>query len=359
MSSSFLRYVLLGGALAVLASTAVVHGASDPEDPLLSIGEFAVVDRDEADLPYSYTYYIPHSAFEREITAVVVVVPGGGKDRVYEDAIATSRFVVRYYLHYKNLFPRPKNLSEATGLIFFSAAVPNPFPEVCEDWGLQDSDTSYARALDYNSLTVAAGDFFRPDLKYLEVFDSFLSELEKLGLVVDPRMLLTGGSAGAGWTHRFAMLHPERVRAAAPSGTSLWTMPLMEYGGSSLPYPLGIGGLEEHGIRVDLEAFKRIPFLIHMGIDDNKIPQDMLAFLRTGEDVTIAGATVEEARAYADSFGKLGPQRAESYHEQLLLLGMEATLFLCNTGHGMGNCYTEPRIMEFFNALTLSPSGWD
>lgn len=63
---------------------------------------------------------------------------------------------------------------------------------------------------------------------------------------VQPRVLMAGFSAPGVFTNRFAVLHPERVFAAAVGGPDGWPIaPVRADQGEMLPYPVGIADIEE------------------------------------------------------------------------------------------------------------------
>ena len=86
------------------------------------------------------------------------------------------------------------------------------------------------------------------------------------------RVLMQGFSASGVFTGRFALLHPERVLAAAAGGPGGWlTAPVPADQGKTLPYPVGIadlGSKELGGQPVDLAALRHVRFLFLLGDAD-------------------------------------------------------------------------------------------
>ena len=158
-----------------------------------------------------------------------------------------------------------------------------------EDWQI------YTHALDRDSLTTKRTDLARLDLQLLAMVDDTRRSLRQSGIETEEKFLIQGYSASGMFANRFAVLHPERVKAVAAGSPGGWPIaPLTAFGGETLPYPAGVADLESlTGKPFDAERFKSLPQLIVMGsVDDN----DSLDF-RDGWD--------EEPAALVDRlFGK-------------------------------------------------------
>lgn len=85
------------------------------------------------------------------------------------------------------------------------------------------------------------------------------------------QILLFGFSASGMFANRFALLHPDRVRAAAIGSPGGWPVaPVAQAEGTDLPYPLGIADVAQlTGDPVDVQAFARIPQLLFLGDEDD------------------------------------------------------------------------------------------
>src|SRR2546425_366895 len=72
------------------------------------------------------------------------------------------------------------------------------------------------------------------------------------------------------FTNRFAMLHPERVKAAAFGSPGGWALaPIPSWKGKSLRYPIGTADFEAvSGAKLDLERLKKVPLFLFMGSED-------------------------------------------------------------------------------------------
>lgn len=100
----------------------------------------------------------------------------------------------------------------------------------------------------------------RSDLGLLALADAMAADR---GLDCD-RLALFGFSGGAQFVHRFAMLHPARVRAAVAASAGWYLMP-----GLDLPWPYGLG--EGTPVAVRRRAALAVPITVMVGDQDMRI----------------------------------------------------------------------------------------
>lgn len=154
--------------------------------------------------------------------------------------------------------------------------------------------------------TFAYGDWTNPEQVaregpyYLPRLAQILDELpDRIGHPIEPQVALYGFSRGAQLAGRFALLYPERVKAAVLLSAGTYTLPLAEAAVDSipraLPYPFGIADLAERFGRVlDLPAVRHVPFWIAVGTEDNDptaVPAQWSPFL--------GASRLERARRFA------------------------------------------------------------
>ena len=135
-----------------------------------------------------------------------------------------------------------------------------------EDWRI------YTHALDRDVLTTERVDLARLDLQLLAMMDVARSSLAAEGILTDEKFLMQGYSASGMFANRFTVLHPERVKAVAVGSPGGWPIvPVAQFEGERLEYPIGIADLETlTGQPFDSDAFNQMPQLIVMGsLDDN------------------------------------------------------------------------------------------
>ena len=129
-------------------------------------------------------------------------------------------------------------------------------------------------SLTRNTLLTEVEGLERIDLQLIAMIDDARERLSLEGINVDNKVFMMGYSSSGHFTNRFTLLHPERVRAAAVGGTVGWDMvPLKEWNGIKLRYPIGVGDFKNLvGKEFDLESFKTIPLYIYTGDQDINDP---------------------------------------------------------------------------------------
>ncbi len=125
----------------------------------------------------------------------------------------------------------------------------------------------YLHALSRASLEVRDPRLARVDLQLIAMLDHAAQRLATEGHPVQPRVLITGHSAAGMFVSRFAVLHPDRVLAAAVSSPGGWPLaPVASAQGEALPYPVGVADVAAlTGAPVDLAALRRVRFLFVLG----------------------------------------------------------------------------------------------
>lgn len=157
------------------------------------------------------------------------------------------------------IFPRPQN------------------PPAPEPGGI------YIHALDRYSLSDQWSGIDRIDLQLQAMIDDALQRLRQMGHVMDDRIFMMGFSASGAFTSRFCILHPERVKAAAPGSPGGWpTVPVGSWQGTPLRYPMGVQDVQDlTGQPFDLQAFKQIAFYIYVGGMDTNDAFDVRGMTET------------------------------------------------------------------------------
>jgi pimeloyl-ACP methyl ester carboxylesterase len=155
-----------------------------------------------------------------------------------------------------------RSIADELGVILLIPAFIRP----AEDWQI------YTHALDRDTLTTDRADLKRIDLQLIAMIDFARAELAQQGFETDKKVLIQGFSASAMFANRFAILHPERVKAATIGSPGGWPIaPAIQYNGEQLHYPAGVADLDVlTGSSFDIETYSTVPQLIYMGsLDDN------------------------------------------------------------------------------------------
>lgn len=130
---------------------------------------------------------------------------------------------------------------------------------------------TYTHALDRDAL-LASGELQRLDLQLLAMMDDAAMRLRDLQIIVRPQALFNGFSASGTFVNRFALLHPERVRAVAGGGLNgILMLPTGRLNGVNLKYPLGTADFEQvTGTIFKGEQYRQVPQFFYMGaLDEN------------------------------------------------------------------------------------------
>lgn len=128
----------------------------------------------------------------------------------------------------------------------------------------------YVHSLDRYSLGDTWQGLERMDLQMEAIIDDALARLRDAGHAMDSRVFMMGFSASGSFTSRFALLHPERVKAAAAGAGGGWPMvPVATWEGTPLRYPIGTYDYESlTGRTFPLDAFLEVALFIYVGSQD-------------------------------------------------------------------------------------------
>jgi pimeloyl-ACP methyl ester carboxylesterase len=140
-------------------------------------------------------------------------------------------------------------------------------------------------------------------------FNGIRFDLVLLGMVAEAgqrwnldaeRFLLAGFSGGGQFAHRFAYLHPARLRAVSIGAPGRVTLPDDE------PWPYGLAGVAERfGRQIDLQRLRGIGVQVVVGADDSA--EALLAAVSADERERRAGPSrVARSRRLAAELAALG-----------------------------------------------------
>jgi len=139
------------------------------------------------------------------------------------------------------------------------------FPRPMSNWQI------YTHALDRDVMTTGILELKRLDLQLLAMIEDAKGRMAGGGFKVADRILMMGFSASGMFVNRFALLHPEAVRAAAigsPGGLPM--VPVATLAGQPLRYPIGTADLAGiSGARPDLEELRKLKLYFFLGADDD------------------------------------------------------------------------------------------
>lgn len=140
------------------------------------------------------------------------------------------------------------------------------FPRTETEW------RTYTHALDRDTLILKGNSMERIDLQLINMIDYALETLSSNGIEMDKKVFMSGFSASGNFANRFTAIHPDRIKAVVTGGVNCMPiLPVEEWEGNKLTYPVGIGDLEEiTGKEFNLEEYKKVAQYIYMGyLDEN------------------------------------------------------------------------------------------
>ncbi|MEA1928227.1 MAG: hypothetical protein U9N73_08460 [Candidatus Auribacterota bacterium] len=135
------------------------------------------------------------------------------------------------------------------------------FPRWRKNWQL------YTHALDRDTLMVTTGRLQRIDLQLIAMIRNAQAVLRANGIKVQSRVFLHGFSASGHFVNRFAVLHPEIVKAVASGAVNgIPILPIEIWKGHKLPYPIGIADLGQiSGAGFNSIGYHKVAQYIYMG----------------------------------------------------------------------------------------------
>ncbi|MBN1506349.1 MAG: hypothetical protein JW955_05860 [Sedimentisphaerales bacterium] len=153
-------------------------------------------------------------------------------------------------------------MARRLGVPLLVPTFPRPQPET-HSW-------AYTHALDIDTLEITEGELMRIDLQLTTMIKHAQRLLRTNGFKINDKVFMHGFSASAKFCNRYCYLHPEMVKAVAAGGVNgLPTLPVREWNGYELPFPIGLSGIERFtGKPFDERAFREVALYIYMGSSD-------------------------------------------------------------------------------------------
>lgn len=210
------------------------------------------------------------------------------------------------------------------------------FPRSKTNWKV------YTHAFDSETFNQKGTQIERLDVQLINMIEYAKTELDKRGFKMKEKFFLTGFSASGTFANRFAILHPNQIKAACAGGfNAILILPEFERDGVLLNFPIGINNVEKiTKNRVDLEGFKKLPQFWFMGENDTN-------------DATLfkdAYNNEEKATIYSILGEKMIPQRWNKVQNVYKELKVNATFKTYkNTGHNTNSNIID-EIVNFFNS---------
>jgi hypothetical protein len=139
----------------------------------------------------------------------------------------------------------------------------------------------------------------RIDWQLIAMIEDAQKRLETWHLYPEDRVFMTGFSASGQFTSCFAIVHSERIKAAAAGGGPP-TVPVASWNGQELRYFQGIADLEElTGESFALESFVDIPLFFYIGDQDVNYTGCPGCFFQA-EDIYASANANSQFKVYTD-----------------------------------------------------------
>ncbi len=128
----------------------------------------------------------------------------------------------------------------------------------------------YTHALDRDAIFIKDVKYERLDLQLLAMIKDAKKALKKIKFNTHEKVFMNGFSASGSFINRFALLHPEMIKAIATGGLNgILMLPQEVLAGERLNYPLGINDIKTIiGKDFNYDAYKKISQFIYMGKED-------------------------------------------------------------------------------------------
>jgi pimeloyl-ACP methyl ester carboxylesterase len=315
-----------GGRVFANARRAGREGTADTGGEIIEVGADPA-----AGFFWPYLLFEPSlpAGAERPSTALTILVCPNNTGGVSDDFSEHARAAAKH-------FPRCRRRAGSLGC----ACLMPIFPRLRTDWRI------YTHALDRDCLTTKVVGLERLDRQLLAMIDDATARLACSRGEVNAKVLLAGFSASGMFANRFAILHPERVRAAAIGSPGGWPIaPVAFWQGMPLCYPVGVHDLETlTGERFDIDRFREISFFFFLGSEDEN---DSVTFDDGYDD--------EDERRIIESFGPDPVSRWPHAHKLYESAGAVADFRLYQeAGHRITD-RMERDMMRFFRDALASP----
>ncbi|MEE4273036.1 MAG: Ig-like domain-containing protein [Thermoanaerobaculales bacterium] len=280
------------------------------------------------DFDWPYYLWIPQNA--APVTAILVEPnnSGFGSDEVQ-----------RHQQSAMSLLGWRSRFAERLNVPLLVPAFPRPYSK----WWI------YTHALDVDTMTTEIERLARIDLQIIEMIDDARERLAERRIQAGEKVLMMGFSASGQFTNRFAILHPERILAAAAGSPGGWPLaPVATWQGETLDYHVGIADVESIlDRRLDMNAVRAAPIFLYMGASD------------TNDSVPFGDAYDDEQRQQVNRlFGTTPVERWPAAEAIYDAVGMNATFELYP---GVGHTISEEMfddIADFFLEYLPPQDAW-
>lgn len=191
----------------------------------------------------------------------------------------------------------------------------------------------------------------RPDEKVSLMIDKLQNDLRSDSYNIQNKVYMDGFSAGAMFTQRYALLHPERIQAlAAGQCGGAITLPESTYNNTPMNWPVGVNDFKQLvGYEFNKDSYKQVPQMIYIGDQDNK--NSTVYWGPYADDYNETWRTPSQVYFLINTFGKMDPDRLKNQIAYLNNLGYNNITLKIYPG--VGHELTDEMLNDmfsFFNA---------
>ena len=209
----------------------------------------------KAGFNYPYFLFIPAGCQKESITYLLVESNNTG---VTNDTLRVHENAARIQAE---LGPLGNSLSRQLHIPYLVPVFPRPQKE----WKV------YTHMLDRDALLWKKEPMKRIDLQMVAMIKDAFVHLQAKGFKLHDQVLMSGYSSSGVFANRFALLHPEIVKAYSAGGINgLLMMPYSQCNNAKLNYPVGTDDFQKiTGSYFDFDSFQKIHQFLYMGETDN------------------------------------------------------------------------------------------
>lgn len=245
----------------IFAFSHLLSLAQDSETTIIKSDSLIIISKDpEKGFHHDYILFLPKGTPLNKKLFLLVEPNNTGK---ITDSIEIHK---RYAVDLASVSSVGNNISTELKIPLLVPVFPRPASE----------PLMYTHALDRDIMLEKTPELKRLDLQLLEMISDAKNILLSMDIQVDPKIFMNGFSASATFTNRFSFIHPGKIKALAIGGFNGKLMiPQNNINGVKLNYPIGPNDFTEiFGVSFDIDAYKKIPQFIYMGVlDDNDAVQ--------------------------------------------------------------------------------------
>jgi pimeloyl-ACP methyl ester carboxylesterase len=272
--------------------------------PIHPVGK-VVLHGSTEEMIYSWYSYVPNNlSREKTIYILITGIYGGTYD--YEESARTAKLMLQERLQWPYF----------DQFVLLVPVIPR-----------KENPHSYPVAFGLNSFRERDTFFSRADLKVNLMIDELIDDLINDGYQMSPKVMIEGFSSGSMFAQRYALLHPDRVKAiAAGQCGGNFTLPEYEYEGNILNWPVGINNLGElAGIQFDQESYTEIAQFIYIGDLDTGEGDTTIVWNRLHPTwgAQYMWESVSQMEFLHNTFGETDPVRLQAEIDYLNKIGYE------------------------------------